>query len=84
MLLEVNAALVFNLDLKELFPAISASIRKVVRQIIPVFRFTIRKGKCWLGMPLIGRGKTAIVRSQRIASKGSGPGRLFWSDHKSL
>ena len=32
MLLEVNAALVSNLDLPELFPAISGFIRKVIRQ----------------------------------------------------
>ena len=78
MLLEVNAALVSSLDLPELFPAISGSIRRVVRQdyasllLYDEQRQTLSKyAYDWPG----GNGHSTI--SPDLSLKESAPGRAF-------
>jgi formate hydrogenlyase transcriptional activator len=78
MLLEVNAALVSNLDLPELFPAISGFIRKVIRQdyaslsLYDEQRQTLVKyARDWPGM----NGSSTL--SAELSLKESAPGRAF-------
>jgi formate hydrogenlyase transcriptional activator len=78
MLLEVNAALVSNLDLPELFPAVSGFIRKVVKQdyasllLYDEQRQTLSKyAYDWPG----SNGTHAVAHE--LLLKDSGPGRAF-------
>lgn len=78
MLLEVNAALVSNLDLPELFPAISAFIRKVVKQdyasllLFDEQKQTLSKyAYDWPGK----NGNSAVARD--LPLRESAPGRAF-------
>ena len=78
MLLEVNAALVSNLDLPELFPAISGFIRKVIRQdyaslsLYDEQRQTLIKyARDWPGM------NGTCTMATELSLKESGPGRAF-------
>ena len=78
MLLEVNAALVSNLDLAELFPAISGFIRKVVKQdyasllLFDGHSQTLSKYACdWPGR----NGNHTVARE--LPLRESAPGRAF-------
>jgi formate hydrogenlyase transcriptional activator len=78
MLLEVNAALVSNLDLPELFPAISGFIRKVVKQdyasllLYDEQRQALTKYACdWPGK----NGASTVARD--LSLRESAPGRAF-------
>ena len=78
MLLEVNAALVSNLDLPELFPAITGFIRKVVKQdYASLLLYDEQRQNLgryvtdWPGM----NGKCTIATE--LSLKESAPGRAF-------
>ncbi len=78
MLLEVNAALVPNLDLPELFPAISGFIRKVVKQdyasllLYDEQRQTLVK----FASDWPGKNGSCTIATQ-LSLKDSAPGRAF-------
>jgi len=78
MLLEVNAALVPNLDLPQLFPSISGFIRKVVKQDYARLSLSDEQRQTlsryvtdWPGM----NGNCTIATE--LSLKESGPGRAF-------